>query len=88
MRSRWPEVVSTGLCKRCISLQVERCPRQEERYHMIAEAAYYRAEHRGFQSGNPEQDWLEAENEIDQVYFGTPEWDCPLTRMHQCSTSP
>lgn len=35
---------------------------------MIAEAAYYRAERRRFQNGNPIQDWLEAEREIDQVY--------------------
>ena len=37
----------------------------EERRHMIAEDAYYRAERRNFQSGSPEQDWLEAEAEID-----------------------
>lgn len=35
--------------------------------HMIAEAAYYRAEHRGFQSGDPQQDWLEAEVEIKRM---------------------
>jgi hypothetical protein len=36
-------------------------------YHlqkMIAESAYYRAEHRGFTNGNPEEDWLMAEREI------------------------
>ncbi len=36
----------------------------EERGRMIAEAAYYRAEQRGFQGGDPQQDWLEAELEI------------------------
>ena len=36
---------------------------------MIAEAAYFRAERRGFQGGCPIQDWLEAECEIDRVYF-------------------
>jgi hypothetical protein len=40
----------------------------EERQHMIAEAAYFRAEHRGFKGGNPEQDWLEAEMQIDKVF--------------------
>ena len=32
---------------------------------MIAEAAYYRAEARGFREGDPVQDWLAAEAEID-----------------------
>ena len=35
---------------------------------MIAEAAYFRAERRGFQGGCPIQDWLEAEREIDRVH--------------------
>jgi Protein of unknown function (DUF2934) len=30
----------------------------------IEEAAYYRAERRGFSPGHEEQDWLEAEREI------------------------
>lgn len=37
----------------------------EERYRAIAEAAYYKAERRGFQGGDPAQDWREAEAEID-----------------------
>ncbi len=36
-----------------------------ERHHLIAEAAYLRAEHRGFSSGDPVIDWLAAEVEID-----------------------
>jgi hypothetical protein len=32
---------------------------------MIAEAAYYRAEARGFESGHELKDWLDAEREID-----------------------
>jgi len=36
----------------------------EDRYEMIAEAAYYRAEQRGFEIGNEELDWLEAEREL------------------------
>lgn len=31
---------------------------------MIAEAAYYHAERRGFQGGDPVADWLAAEREI------------------------
>ena len=37
----------------------------ERRNAMIAEAAYYRAEHRGFESGFEVEDWLCAEAEID-----------------------
>jgi hypothetical protein len=31
---------------------------------MVAEAAYYRAQRRGFDRGSPEQDWFEAEDEM------------------------
>jgi chromosome segregation ATPase len=34
---------------------------------MIAEAAYYRAERRGFIIGDTAQDWLDAEAEIDRI---------------------
>src|SRR3569832_1584601 len=37
----------------------------EEREKMIAQAAYLRAEQRGFMGGDPVADWLEAEAEID-----------------------
>lgn len=36
------------------------------RHQMIAEAAYYRAEQRGFAGDGVLQDWLEAEFEIDR----------------------
>ncbi len=36
-----------------------------ERRRMIAEAAYFRAVRRGFGEGSAEQDWYEAEAEID-----------------------
>ena len=38
----------------------------EERFHVVAEAAYFRAEHRGFQPGYELQDWLSAEAEFDK----------------------
>lgn len=38
-----------------------------ERNRMIAETAYYRAERRGFQGGDPVQDWLDAEAEINRI---------------------
>lgn len=39
----------------------------EERHRMIAEAAYCLAEQRGFQGGSPEQDWLEAEAQVERM---------------------
>jgi hypothetical protein len=38
---------------------------QDLRRELIAQAAYYRAERRGFQPGNEADDWLAAEGEID-----------------------
>lgn len=38
-----------------------------ERQRMIAEAAYYRAMMRGFQNGDPSDDWLAAEREINRL---------------------
>jgi hypothetical protein len=40
---------------------------EEDRARMIAEAAYYKAERRGFVGGDPLQDWLDAEAEIDRI---------------------
>lgn len=37
---------------------------ENERRRLIAEAAYYRAQRRGFTGGSPEADWLEAEAEV------------------------
>jgi hypothetical protein len=34
---------------------------------MISEAAYYKAEKRGFIGGDPAADWVEAEKEIDAI---------------------
>lgn len=39
----------------------------EERFRMIAEAAYFRAEKRAFVGGNVAEDWLQAEAEIDRM---------------------
>jgi len=39
----------------------------EERRRLIEEAAYFRAEKRGFMDGSPTADWLEAEAEIDRT---------------------
>ena len=39
----------------------------EIRNRMIAEAAYYRAEARGFATGYELEDWLEAEADVDHT---------------------
>ena len=37
----------------------------EERWRMVAEAAYYIAQRRGFAAGDATQDWLAAEAEVE-----------------------
>jgi hypothetical protein len=44
----------------------------KDRYHSIAEAAYLRAQHRGFLPGCELQDWLEAETEVDELVTRVP----------------
>ncbi|MGC2456410.1 MAG: DUF2934 domain-containing protein [Gallionellaceae bacterium] len=39
-----------------------------DREEMIAVAAYYLAEHRGFDGGDPLADWLAAEADIDAAF--------------------
>lgn len=39
----------------------------DERHRMIEQAAYLRAEHRGFNGGDPMEDWLVAEREINRM---------------------
>lgn len=42
----------------------------DARRRMIEQAAYFRARSRGFAGGCPEQDWYEAEAEIDGMLSG------------------
>ncbi len=49
-----PESVAADSCD---------CPREQ----MIAEAAYYRAEQRGFAPGNEMSDWLQAEADVEGI---------------------
>ena len=39
---------------------------EDQRRQMIAEAAYFRAERRGFSGGDSVEDWLEAEAEVEE----------------------
>ncbi|MFO1301127.1 MAG: DUF2934 domain-containing protein [Burkholderiaceae bacterium] len=43
----------------------------DQRRTWIAEAAYYIAERRGFSGGSPDEDWRQAETEIEQMLAGT-----------------
>ena len=38
-----------------------------ERQRLIAEAAYLMAERRGFEQGDPAQDWINAEEEVNRL---------------------
>jgi outer membrane biosynthesis protein TonB len=58
------EIVKAKKAKKAASTSAAVTP--EQRYRMICDAAYFRAEQRGFIGGSPEQDWREAELEIDQ----------------------
>ncbi|MBK1716915.1 DUF2934 domain-containing protein [Thiocystis violacea] len=42
-------------------------PTAPQRHEMIAIAAYYLAEHRGFAPGDANADWFEAERAIDAM---------------------
>ena len=42
----------------------------EDRWKMIAIAAYHKAEKREFAPGGELQDWIDAENEIDKLMSG------------------
>jgi hypothetical protein len=44
----------------------------EQRLSMIAEAAYFKAEKRGFIGGTPEEDWLAAESEVNALLSNNP----------------
>jgi len=50
---------------------------------MIAEAAYYKAEKRGFYPGNDIRDWLEAKREIIALVYGDKSVKNISTRKHQ-----
>ena len=45
----------------------EEGPAEEERHRLVAVAAYYHAEHRGFAPGCEMDDWIEAEAEIQEA---------------------
>ena len=44
---------------------------EHELQQMVAEKAYFRALNRGFQGGDPVEDWLVAEREISEKFSGS-----------------
>ena len=50
-----------------VTTATEQQPVVTNRQHMIAEAAYFIAEHRGFAAGDEIGDWLQAEREVDTL---------------------
>ena len=52
---------------------------------MIAEAAYYKAEKRGFSPGNDIRDWLEAKSEIIALVYGDMSVKNISARKHKCN---
>ncbi|HLN48659.1 MAG TPA: DUF2934 domain-containing protein [Steroidobacteraceae bacterium] len=43
---------------------------QQDRFAMIAEAAYFAAQSRGFEPGHELEDWFAAEREVDRRVDG------------------
>ena len=49
-------------------MRVPKPETQELRKHYIEVAAYYIAEQRGFETGGADNDWAQAELEIDRMF--------------------
>ena len=58
-------IVVKGLSRSAQAALSSHTVSSEERERMVREAAYLRAERRGFCGGSAEQDWLDAEYEVD-----------------------
>lgn len=63
-----PEKSSTKSSKAAASGKGQTLMNGEDRHSMIATAAYFRAEQRGFDGSCAMDDWLAAEAEIDAMY--------------------
>lgn len=62
-----PAAVTAATVKNVSDAPSRRPVSAAERARMIAEAAYFRAQRRGFGNGDPVRDWAEAEAEIDAM---------------------
>ncbi|HSQ02754.1 MAG TPA: DUF2934 domain-containing protein [Burkholderiales bacterium] len=59
----------------------------EERDRMIAVAAYYKAQQRGFAAGGELDDWLAAEEEVKVLLEGVPAERAPAVAQTSGATS-
>lgn len=59
------ETIETGRPRAARKAAAEKIVSTEERYRMIAAAAYFLAERHDFSSGRALEDWIAAEKEID-----------------------
>ena len=62
------------------------CIGPDQRQSMIAEAAYYLSEHRGFEPGHELDDWLDAESQIDAALGPDPASSSALSPVPLCRT--
>ena len=67
-QAKSPQSTNTGVSKNVSKHKTRNSLTPEQRYQMIAEAAYFHAERRGFVGGDSMQDWLDAEAEIDRIF--------------------
>lgn len=58
---------STGSEVSTLPTAKKRALSEDERRRMVAEAAYYLAEQRGFTGGDADSDWLQAEIQINRM---------------------
>jgi hypothetical protein len=63
IRKRAPRKTEVGMIDAMPAVKTFVGP--EQRTALIAEAAFYRAEKRGFEPGHEIEDWLAAESEVD-----------------------
>jgi hypothetical protein len=70
-RAKQPAKSKGGAKRRKKSAKPPKRISAQLRVQMISEAAYFKAEDRGFAGGDPEQDWLLAEAEIDAALLGS-----------------
>jgi hypothetical protein len=64
-----PRAPRTKAAATTVSNAIQMTP--EERHRVVAEAAYFIAERRGFQGGCSLEDWLQAEADIDRMLAGS-----------------
>jgi hypothetical protein len=62
-----PKAKAATPAKKPAAAKAKKSVTPEQRYCMICEAAYFKAERRGFSPENEIQDWLDAEAEINKL---------------------